>query len=123
LIISGPSVVAFDNKLYEQFHPRIPGLVEIQRRHCSGYLEEAKRLLKKLELEKEKDARSEAVANLRQEIGLRFTGLKSERQRCRFLSLMEDPDTTSGHDVELELHADQSKKTLYGTKRNSFCCR
>jgi preprotein translocase subunit SecA len=42
LIISGPSVVAFDNKLYEQFKPRITGLVEIQRRHCSGYLEEAK---------------------------------------------------------------------------------
>ena len=44
LIISGPSVVAFDNNLYVQFKPRIAGLVELQRRHCAGYLEEVKKL-------------------------------------------------------------------------------
>ncbi|MBR5691350.1 MAG: preprotein translocase subunit SecA, partial [Verrucomicrobia bacterium] len=67
LIISGPSVIAFDNKLYEQFKPRIANLVEVQRRHCAGYLEQVRKLQKRLEEEKQKDAHSETVAELRQE--------------------------------------------------------
>ena len=122
LIISGPSVVAFDNKLYEQFKPRITSLVELQRRHCGGYLEEAKKLLKKLDLEKEKDARSEAVANLKQEIGLLLYRTKIGVPKMpAFLSLMEDPDNLRlVNDIELELHADQSKKALYAQKEELY---
>lgn len=122
LIISGPSVVAFDNKLYEQFKPRITSLVEKQKRHCTGYLEEAKKLLKKLDLEKEKGPRSETVAALRQEVGLLLYRTKIGAPKMpAFLSLMENPDNLRlVNDVELELHADQTKKALYAQKEELY---
>ena len=122
LIISGPSVIAFDNKLYEQFKPRIANLVEVQRRHCAGYLEQVKKLQKRLEEEKQKDSHSETVAELRQEIGLLLYRTKIGAPKMpAFLSMMEDPDNMRlVNDTELELHSDQTKKALYAQKEELY---
>ena len=122
LIISGPSVVAFDNNLYVQFKPRIAGLVELQRRHCAGYLEEVKKLSKELEKEKAKDPRSEKVGELKQEIGILLYRTKIGAPKMpAFLAMMEDPDNLRlVNDTELELHSDQTKRALYAQKEELY---
>lgn len=118
LIISGPAVVSRDNKIYEQLKPGIESLVQAQRRLCNRYLEEAGQLVNKLKGGNIEGDR----ANLEHEIGLLLYRVKLGQPRSEgLMRLMEDVENQRMlNKVELELHADQTKKELYAQKEELF---
>ncbi|HOX03133.1 MAG TPA: preprotein translocase subunit SecA [Candidatus Paceibacterota bacterium] len=116
LIISGPAVVNVDNTYYEQFKPLIDSLVAAQQRLCGRFLDEARRLLDQIQSAKGKNDAS--LADLQREAGLLLYRVKlGQPKSTALLKLLEDPDHVRlMNSAELELHADQSKKTLYAEK-------
>jgi preprotein translocase subunit SecA len=120
LIISGPAVVAVDNKNYEVFKPAIESLVRQQSRLCERFLREASDLLKKLR--PEDGSRPQSPDALEREIGLLLYRVKlGQPKSAGLMSLLENPDNLRlMNKAELELHGDQSKKQLYAEKEELF---
>jgi preprotein translocase subunit SecA len=120
LIISGPAVVAVDNKNYEVFKPAIESLVRQQARLCERFLREAADLIKKLR--PEDGSRPQNPEALEREIGLLLYRVKLGQPKSPgLLSLLENPENVRlMNKAELELHGDQSKKQLYAEKEELF---
>ncbi len=118
LIISGPAVVSRDNKIYEQLKPGIEGVVNAQRRLCNRYVDEADQLIKKL---KENNIKGER-ADLEHEIGILLYRVKLGQPKSeKLMRILEDGEMLRLlNKVEMELHADQSKKDLYAQKEELF---
>jgi preprotein translocase subunit SecA len=119
LIISGPSVVAVDNK-YDQFKPMIESLVHTQEKLCGRFITEAEALIKKLHPEDGSNPANPAL--IENEAGLLLYRVKIGNPRSAGLAkLLEDPDNIRMmNKAELELHVDQSKKALYAEKEELF---
>jgi preprotein translocase subunit SecA len=119
LIISGPAVVNVDNK-FGQYKPQVESLVQAQNRLCNRFLDEAESLYRQLHPESGKPPAD--TEDLERQLGrllyrLRLGSPKSER----LLRLLEVPENQRLRlKSELELHADQTKKTLYGEKEELF---
>ncbi len=120
LIISGPSVVAASENEYDPFKPMVEGLVRAQVRLCDEYLEEAKKLIKKLHPEDGSNPKNPEL--LEKEIGLLLYRVKVGNPRSENLMkvLEEAENLRFMNKAELELHADQSKKDLYAQKEELF---
>ncbi|MCP5517721.1 MAG: preprotein translocase subunit SecA [Verrucomicrobiales bacterium] len=120
LIISGPAVVNTDNSLYVDFKPRIASLVQVQEKLCRRFLSEARQLIK--QLHPEDGSNPPNGESLEREIGLLLYRVKMGSPRMpEFLQLMEDPENQGlTQAAELELHADQTKKSLYAEKEELF---
>jgi preprotein translocase subunit SecA len=119
LIISGPSVVTVDEK-YFQYKPQVESLVRAQEKLCNRFLSEAEDLLKKLHPE---DGSNPAdTSGLEFEVGLLLYRVKLGNPRSEgLLRLLEEPENHRlMHRAEMQLHADQSKKELYGQKETLF---
>src|SRR5213596_2990259 len=119
LIISGPAVVNVDNQ-YDKVKPQVESLVHAQEKLCHRFLSEAEGLIRKL-----RPADGSEPSNpqaLEREIGLLLFRVKMGQPRSdELLKLLEDPENLRlMNKAELELHADQSKKELYGQKEELF---
>jgi len=120
LIISGPAVVNADNQLYTQFKPAIESLVQAQDRLCNRFLSEASDLIKKLHPEDGSNASN--PQDLQHQIGILLYRVKLGNPRSEgLMRVLENPANLQLlNAAELELHADQSKKTLYEQKEELF---
>ncbi len=119
LIISGPSVVTFDEQ-YGQFKPQVEALFHTQERLCNRYLSEAEALIGKLNPEDGSNPQdSEAVER---ELGLLLYRVKLGQPKSEgLLKLLEDPENLRRmNQAELQLHADQKKIELYAQKEELF---
>src|SRR5439155_908810 len=108
LIISGPSVVTFDEQ-YGQFKPQVEALFQTQERLCNRYLSEAEALIGKLNPEDGSNPQdSEAVER---ELGLLLYRVKLGQPKSEgLLKLLEDPENLRRmNQAEPQLHADQKK--------------
>src|SRR6266700_597797 len=119
LIISGPSVVTFDEQ-YGQFKPQVEALFHTQERLCNRYLSEAEALIGKLNPEDGSNPQDgEAVER---ELGLLLYRVKLGQPKSEgLLKLLEDPENLRRmNQAELQLHADQKKIELYAQKEELF---
>jgi preprotein translocase subunit SecA len=119
LIISGPSMVTFDEQ-YGQFKPQVEHLFHTQERLCNRFLSEAETHLKKLHPEDGSNpAEPEA---LQKEIGLLLYRVKLGQPKSPgLMKLLEDPENLRMmNTAELSLHADQKKVDLYAQKETLF---
>jgi len=119
LIISGPSVLVIENK-YDQFKGAVENLVRAQEKLCARYLSEAQDLMKKLH---PADGSNPAhPEELESRIGMLLFRVKSGCPRSAdFLKVLENAENQRFmNQAELELHADQSKKSLYAEKEELF---
>jgi len=119
LIISGPAVVNVDHK-YSEWKPKVEALVRAQTQLCDRYIREAEEILKKL---KPADGSQPPKGNeLERELGTLLYRVKLGMPRSEGLArIMEDPENIRRRQVmDLEFHADQSKKALYDQKENLF---
>jgi preprotein translocase subunit SecA len=120
LIISGPAVVSNETNFYTQFKPAVEGLVATQQKLCARYLREAEELIAKLH---PKDgAAPKDSAEIEQELGLLLYRVKiGDPRNVEFHRLLEAPENQRFmNKAEVELHADQSKKSLYEQKEELF---
>ena len=120
LIISGPAVINSNNNHFVQFRPMVDGLVQNQKRLCARFLKEAEELIVKL-----RPAGGGAIKGgeqLEHEIGLLLYRVKiGDPRNVELHRVLENPDNLRlMNKAELELHADQSKKTLYAEKEELF---
>ncbi|MCL5098384.1 MAG: preprotein translocase subunit SecA [Candidatus Omnitrophica bacterium] len=117
LIISGPAVVNVDNTYYDQFKPIIVNLVHAQERLCNRFLDEAQNLITKHRGPAGEGSSGNGEMSAR-EIGLLLYKVKLGNPKSPgLLKLLEDPENLRVmNQAELELHGDQSKKTLYAQK-------
>jgi preprotein translocase subunit SecA len=120
LIISGPSVMGAENKSYETFKPAVHSLVQAQQKLCNRFLSEAEGLIEKL-----RPADGSKPANpdlIERELGLLLYRVKLGQPKAEgLLRLLEVPENLRlMNKAELELHADQSKKSLYDQKEELF---
>jgi preprotein translocase subunit SecA len=120
LIISGPSVVHTDNKIYEDYKPGILRIVQAQNRLCLEFAQEAAKVAAKLHPEdgsqpKDKD-------ELERQLGLLLFRVKQGQPRLpEFLRLLESAENVRlMNKAELSLHADQTKKSLYAEKEELY---
>ena len=120
LIISGPAVVARDNKIYSDFKPAIESVVRAQQQLCDRLLREAEELLKKLH--PADGSQPQGAEALEKEAGLLLYRVKLGQPRSAGLArLLEEPEHIKlMNKAELELHLDQSKKDLYAQKEELF---
>jgi preprotein translocase subunit SecA len=119
LIISGPSVLAIDNK-YDQFKPLVQSLVHAEEKLCARFLSEAQDLMKKLHPDDGSNpARPEELGS---KIGMLLFRVKCGCPRLPdFLKVLENAENQRlMNSAELELHADQTKKALYAEKEELF---
>lgn len=116
LIISGPSVVNTDNTIYFDLKPRIESLVRQQEKICNRMLDETEQLLKKLRPEDGKNP--ENPEQISREIGLNLYKVRMGMPRSgTLMRILEVPENKRlMQKAELELHADQTKKSLYDQK-------
>lgn len=116
LIISGPAVVGSDNDIYDKLKPGINGIVKAQEKLIKGYLDEATKLLKKME---EMETPSD---ELKTETGRLLLRVRNGRPRWEpFLRLMEEAKIQKMiQSFEMILHSDQTKKELYAEKEELF---
>ncbi len=115
LIISGPAVITYDDQ-YGKYKPLVESVVAAQQRLCNRFLSEAEELLKKLQPEDGSNPQNpEALVH---EVGVLLYRVKlGQPKSAGFLRLLEDPENLRlMNKVELELHADQTKKALYEQK-------
>ncbi len=120
LIISGPAVVNADNAIYGQFKPEIENLVKTQERLCNRYLSEAQKLIDKLHpTDGSEPTHREEVER---ELGLLLYKVRLGAPKLTALmKVLEVPENLRlMNSAELELHGDQSKKTLYAQKEELF---
>jgi preprotein translocase subunit SecA len=115
LIISGPSVVTYDEQ-YANYKPQVEGLFHAQERLANRYLSEAQELLKKLQPEDGSNVKDPAA--LEREIGLLLFRVKTGTPKSEALMrVLENPDNLRlMNQAELQLHADQKKTELYAEK-------
>jgi len=119
LIISGPSVVTYDEQ-YGNFKPQVENLFHVQERLCNRFLAEAEDLLKKLRPEDGSNVQD--AAGLERQIGLLLFRVKSGQPKSPgLLKLLEEPENLRlMNQAELQLHADQKKVELYAEKEQLF---
>src|SRR6185437_10308835 len=115
LIISGPSVVTYDEQ-YANYKPQVEGLFHAQERLTNRYLSEAQELLKRLKPEDGSNVKDTAA--LEREIGLLLFRVKTGTPKSEALMrVLEIPDNLRMmNQAELQLHADQKKTELYAEK-------
>ncbi len=120
LIISGLAVVDADNSFYEQFKPAIHNLVQTQNRLCNRFVEEAQKLIAKLH--PTDGSQPVRAGETEQELGLSlYRARLGAPKQPALLKLLEDPENLRlMNEAELELHADQTKRTLYAQKEELF---
>ncbi len=120
LIISGPAVVAADNQKYELFQPKVKSLTHEQNRLCNKLLQDAEKLIK--ELRPADGSSPQNATDLQYQIGMLLYQARLGMPRSeRLLKIMENPDNLKlANKVELDLHADQTKKALYDAKEALF---
>jgi preprotein translocase subunit SecA len=120
LIISGPAVVSYENKHYEQQRPPVQSLVAAQERLCNRFLSEAEPLMQKLR--PTDGSQPQNRDGLEREIGLLLYRVKlGQPKSAGLMRLLEDPENLKlMNKAEMELHADQSKKELYAQKEELF---
>jgi preprotein translocase subunit SecA len=120
LIISGPAVVNTDNSQYTKFKPVIESLVRAQRQLCNRLLNEAEKIIKKLNANGDVDDNQRD--SLERELGLLLYKVKlGDPRSAHLLRLLENPENIRFlNKSELELHADQTKKSLYAQKEELF---
>ena len=119
LIISGPAVVTVDNK-YDEFKPIVESVVHAQAKLCNRFRSEVEELLKKLHPPDKSNPPN--PGELERQIGLLLYRIKLGNPKSEgLLKLLEDPENHRlMHRAEMDLHADQSKKTLYEQKEELF---
>jgi len=119
LIISGPSVVTFDEQ-YATFKPAVESLYRTQERLCNRLLSEAESFLAKLHPEDGSSPQSDD--GLEREIGLILYRVKLGQPKSPgLLKLLENPENGQlMNRAELQLHADQKKTELYAQKEELF---
>ncbi|MHC1769746.1 MAG: SEC-C metal-binding domain-containing protein [Verrucomicrobiia bacterium] len=119
LIISGPAVVAIDDK-YPQYKPQVESLVRAQEKLCNRFLTEANDLLKTLH--PEDGSNPPDPEKLEYEIGLLLYRVKIGNPKSEgLMRLLENAENHRlMHRAELQLHADQSKRELYAQKETLF---
>src|SRR5881394_2775538 len=115
LIISGPSVVTFDEQ-YATFKPQVESLFNVQERLCNRFLSEAEGLL--LKLNPEDGSNVQDAQSLEREIGLLLYRVKLGQPKSpALMKLLENPENLRlMNQAELQLHADQKKTELYAEK-------
>ncbi len=115
LIISGPSMVTFDEQ-YAQWKPTVESLVRAQQQLCSRFLREAEDLLKKLR--PADGSNVEGADELGHQIGILLFRVKTGQPKSEALmKLLENPENTElMNHAELDLHKDQKKVDLYREK-------
>ena len=120
LIISGPAVVNADNAIYGQFKPEIENLVKNQERLCNRFLGEAQKLIEKLHPTDGSEPTHRA--EIERELGLLLYKVRLGSPKLpALMKVLEIPENLRlMNSAELELHADQSKKTLYAQKEELF---
>ncbi len=118
LIISGPAVVNIDNK-YDQFKPKVEGIVHAQEQLCNRFIREAEEMLKTLNAE---GGEVKNRAEMEKELGLLLYRVKLGIPKSEgLMRLLEDPENLRRMtSAEMELHVDQSKKQLYEQKEMLF---
>jgi len=119
LIISGPSVVTYDEQ-YATFRPQVEGLYRVQERLCNRFLEEARGLMRKLR--PEDGSNPEHREELERQTGLLLFRVKCGQPKSEgLLKLLEEPENLRlMNQAELLLHADQKKIELYREKEELF---
>ena len=119
LIISGPAVVNTDNR-YDRLKPNIENLVRRQKRLCEDYMQQAEAVLRKLN--PENGDPTENRDELEQELGLLLYRTKlGDPKSTKLLKFLESPQNLKlMNKAEMALHADQTKKELYGQKEELF---
>ncbi len=120
LIISGPAVVHTDNQIYDELKPSIERLEAAQQRLCLKAIEEAQGLLTKLH--PADGSNPPDREELERQIGLLLFRAKQGQPRMpEFLRMLETAEHIRlMNKAELSLHADQSKRLLYGEKEELF---
>ena len=118
LIISGPAVVNIDNK-YDQYKPKVEGIVRAQEQLCQRFVREAEELIKKFKADGSEVKNKSEVEN---ELGLLLYRVKLGMPKSEgLMRLLEDPENLRRMTTaETELHVDQSKKQLYEQKEMLF---
>src|SRR5689334_10723456 len=90
LIISGPAVVAVDNK-YDQFKPKVEGIVRAQEQLCNRFVREAEELLKKVNPENGPEPKDKQ--EIEHELGLAMYRVKLGMPKSEgLMRLLEDPE-------------------------------
>jgi preprotein translocase subunit SecA len=120
LIISGPSVVHADNKIYDDFKPAIQQLVDSQKRLCRRFLREAEELLAKLR--PGAGPIPEPRDELERQIGWLLFRVKQGQPRLpELLELLESAENSRlMKRAELALHGDQTKELFRREKETLF---
>ena len=117
LIISGPTMVKQDQRLYSDLKPKIQGLVRQQIKLCDQFLAEAKELAAKAEGREGKED-----PDLEHHIGVLL--YRVQQGQPRHPGLLEAKIDTANRlrieKAEMELHKDQSKKALYDEKEQLY---
>lgn len=116
LIISGPAVVNADNTIFAKYKPSVESIVRAQQRLCKEYVEKSEELLSKIK------NGAPNPEELQRELGLTLFKIKQGHPKSpNLLRLLEEPENMRYmNQAELELHADQSKKALYGQKEDLY---
>ncbi len=119
LIISGPSVITYDEQ-YANFKPQVENLFHTQERLCNRFLGEAEQLLKKLHPEDGSNAGD--GDGVERQAGLLLYRVKvGQPKSSGLLKLLEDPENLRlMNQAELQLHADQKKVEMYAEKEELF---
>jgi preprotein translocase subunit SecA len=119
LIISGPSIVTYDEQ-YGQFKPQVQMLYQTQERLCNRFLAEAEKLLAKLHPEDGSNVQD--AEGLEREAGLLLYRVKvGQPKSAGLLKVLEIPENLRlMNQAELQLHADQKKVELYAEKEQLF---
>ncbi len=119
LIISGPSVVTYDEQ-YGRFKPQVESLFHTQERLCNRFLKDAEDLLRKLHPEDGSNVQDAEL--LEREIGLLLYRVKLGTPRSEgLMKVLENPEHVRlMNQAELQLHADQKKVELYAEKEQLF---
>ncbi len=119
LIISGPSVVTYDEQ-YGLFKPQVQAIYQAQERLCNRFLAEAEQLLAKLNPEDGSNVQDAQA--IEREAGLLLYRVKvGQPKSAGLLKVLENPENLRlMNQAELQLHADQKKVELYAEKEQLF---
>ena len=115
LIISGPSVVTYDEQ-YATFRPQVEAIYHVQERLCARFLSEAQELLRKLRPEDGSNVENREA--LERQAGLLLFRVKCGQPKSEgLMKVLEEPENLRlMNQAELQLHADQKKVELYAEK-------
>ena len=119
LIISGPSVVTYDEQ-YATFRPQVEALYHVQERLCNRFLSEAQELIRKLRPEDGSNVENREA--LERQAGMLLFRVKCGQPKSEgLMKLLEEPENLRlMNQAELQLHADQKKIEMYAEKEELF---